>query len=65
MFFILHMINITIKLIEYNDIPCFKYLNQAFCALSFSFIRFTKLTFILGGYLYSNQKMKIQFYPTD
>ena len=38
--------HVIIKLIGYNEIPCFKYLNQAFCALySFSFISFTKLIF--------------------
>ena len=30
------MTNVIIKLIGYYEIPCFKYLNQAFFALSFN-----------------------------
>ena len=36
------------KLKGYKEIPCFKYLNQVFCALSFCFIILTQLIFILG-----------------
>ena len=57
--FILHMINLytIIKLIGYNGIPCFKYLNQAFCcALCFCFISFTQLNFILGGIFTPSKK---------
>ena len=57
--FILHMTNLytIIKLIGYNEIPCFKYLNQAFCcAFFFFFYKFYPIKFHFVGYLYSNQK---------
>ena len=63
--FILHLTNINIKLIGYNEIPCFKYLNQAFLCSFLQFYKFYPIDFHFGGYFYSNQKMKMWFYPTD
>ena len=59
------MTNTIIKLIGYNEISCFKYLNQAFLCSFFLFYKFYPINFHFAGYLYSNQKMKIWFYPVD
>ena len=54
MCFILHMTNIVIKLIVYNEIPCLKYLNQAFFVLSPS-VLYVLPNFHFAGYLYSEK----------
>ena len=54
-----------IKLIGYNEIPCFKYLNQPFLCSFLQFYKFYPISFHFVGYFYSNHKMKIQFYPID
>ena len=59
------MTNIIIKLIGYNEIPCFKYLNQSFLCSFLQFYKLYPINFHFGGYLYSNRKMKILFYPID
>ena len=53
------MTNIILKLIGYNEIPCFKYLNQAFLCSFLQFYKFYPINFHFGGYLYSNQKREI------
>ena len=66
--FILHKTNIIIKLIRYNEIPWFKYLSQHFLCSFFLFYKFYPIRFhfeLGGAYLYSNRKIKIQFYPID
>ena len=65
--FILHMTSKIVKLKGYNEIPCFKYLNQAFLRLFLSvfffffffFYKFCPIDFHFGEYLYANKKMKI------
>ena len=51
------MTNTIIKLIVYNEIPCFKYLNQAFYALIFFlFYKFYPINFHLVGIFTQTEK---------
>ena len=63
--FILHMTNTVIKLVRYNEIPCFKYLNQAFlcvCAFFFClFYKFYPIYFHFEGIFTQTEKRKYDF----
>ena len=55
------MTNIIIKLIGYDEIPSFKYLNQAFLRSFLQFYKFYPINIILGGIFTQTKKWKYDF----